>query len=339
VKSHWFLACGLMFLLVGCASTSKSGAAKSPYTAQATANQTWAQKITSPFKSDKKHTAPPVSREPHLVQNVPARQNGNGEPSSVAVYLSMAEMSDRIGNTQHAREMYQRAISGEPGNREALLGIARLEDREGNFEAAIYHYQQAASRHPHDSKVHNDLALCLARSGQIHASLQLLDRLVQQQPDKHLYRNNIAKVLIELNREADALRHLSAVYPASIAQYNMGVLLADRGRTADAVAHLNEALRFNPQLQEAQTLLAEIIRQSGPPASETRLGSYQPQTPGVSGGSNEHIASTRITPPSQADWRYPSTRTPAEMSTARLIPGETAQVPVGHSPVVLPPLH
>ena len=60
-------------------------------------------------------------------------------------------------------------------------------------------YQRAATAYPNNPTVLNDLALCLARQGQLPAAERALARAIQLDPAKALYRNNMAKVQIELN--------------------------------------------------------------------------------------------------------------------------------------------
>ena len=174
----------------------------------------------------------------------------------------MAQMAEQGSNNEHARAMYQKALTLEPKNIDALLGMARLEDRLGNLPTAMQIYQRAASLNPMDPRPLNDLALCHARSGQMQPALQLLHQAVRMKPDKQLYRNNIAKVLIELNRLDLAKAHLEAVYVPAVASYNLGTLLHQRDRTAEATVYLLRALELNPQMPEAQKLLATIQRNS-----------------------------------------------------------------------------
>lgn len=246
-------------------------------------------------------------------------------PPTAELYLTMAEMSERGGNVDHARSMYQRALSLEPKNLDALLGLARLEDREGRMDVALRVYQQAVTLYPQNAKALNDLALCYARNGQLPASLQLLDQAVRLQPDKALYRNNIAKVLVKVNRIDEAQSHLSAVHPPAIAHYNMGVLLQQRGRTNEAIRFLTAAMHIDPQLQEARKLLVEL--QGDAPA----LASNDSVLPTPLTSDNYHV----VTAPAGA---YPATGMTAQRPQPRAFPAETAQVPQGYSPMSLPPL-
>ena len=239
-------------------------------------------------------------------------------PPSADLYLSMAQMSDRGGNAPHARSMYQRTLSIDANNREALLGLARLEDREGRLVEAIRIYQQALATQPQDAKVLNDLALCHARKGELQLSASALEAAIKLQPQKQLYRNNIAKVLVEMNYVHPALSHLSAVHPPAVAQYNVGVLLHQRERSGESVPFLARAAQMDPQLVSAQDLLAQI---KGSPARRP--------------AANDHVLPTPATPPSfAASQTYPTT---VVNSLAPVnVPAQTAQAPLGNGPVLLP---
>lgn len=247
-------------------------------------------------------------------------------PPTPELYLSMAQMSDRGGNPDHARSMYQRVLSMQPNHLDAMLGLARLEDREGHFEMALRMYQQAVSAHPQSAKALNDLALCHARNGQLEFSRQLLERAVQLQPEKALYRNNIAKVLIELKRMDEAISHLAAVHPPAVARYNMGVLLNERGRKQEAIGFLTAATHIDPQLQEARKLLTEL---QGPAAPAYAANDGVLPTP---------MTRENYVVGSLPSGSYPATGYTAQRPAPQSFPAETSQVPVGYSPVSLPPV-
>ncbi len=243
-------------------------------------------------------------------------------PPTAELYLSMAELSDQRGNTDHARTMYQRALSMQPNNLDALLGLARMEDRDDRFEVAVNVYQQAMRMHPQNAKVLNDLALCHARKGQMEPAFQLLDRATRLEPGKARYRNNIAKVLIEMNRVDEAVSHLAAAHPPAIAQYNMGVLLAERGRKDEAIGFLTAATHIDSQLQPASAMLAQLQ------GSATQVAK------------DDGILPTPMAAPVAAmgGGGYPSTGMTSQRPLPMSFPAETAQVPVGNSPLTLPPV-
>jgi hypothetical protein len=88
--------------------------------------------------------------------------------------------------------------------------------------------------------------------------VQVLEQAVQLQPAKALYRNNAATVLVEMRQDQRALAHLAAVHGAAEANFNLGQLLVERGRSADATPYFQAAVQQNPNLQPAQEALARL---------------------------------------------------------------------------------
>ena len=246
-------------------------------------------------------------------------------PPSADLYFSLAEMSDQGANAPHARSMYQKALSIDPRHREAMLGLARLEDREGRLPQAIHVYKCAASAYPQDAKIVNDLALCHARNKDLQLSAQLLEKAIKIQPEKKLYRNNIAKVLVEMNHLDAAVSHLSAVHSPAIAHYNMGFLLQQRGRTSEAREYLMSSMKLDPQFGPAHTLIAQ-------------LGGAAGQLPHQRMASNDHILPTPMAAPTQyGGAAYPATG--VSPITRVPVPVETARAPMGSVPLALPATH
>ena len=305
-----------------------------------------------PFKALAPKKTPPVAKTTEVD---PISLGFRSGPTTPALYVSMAQMSDQGNNVPHARSLYQKALSMDSKNLDALLGLARLEDREGNLQVALQHYQQAVNYHPQDARAYNDLGLCHARSGQMQSSLQCLDQAVRLRPDKSLYRNNIAKVLIEQNNFNAAMAHLSAVNEPAVANYNMAALLQERGRSDEAVPFLQQALALNPQFAEASTLLANITGVSPAPqetmATAPALTSPQPQAPLQSAQIQvsapmagtapmaTQVSATQDIPlqsyaPSQP-LTYPTTGAPAMIPQPQNLPAHTALAPVGYEPATI----
>jgi tetratricopeptide (TPR) repeat protein len=288
----------------------------------------WTQKFTGVFSSKSPQAAAKSQAEQSKLD--PTSLGFASGPPNAALFLSMAQLSDRGGNTPHAREMYRSTLSLEPQNLEALLGLARLEDREGNLPEAASLYQQAVAIAPQDARALNDLGLCFARSGQLDFSLQALSAATRIQPTKPLYRNNIAKVLVELNRLGEAAAELAAAHPPAAVEYNMAVLLEQRGRTAEAVPYLVRATQIDPQFGPAAELLVQLSPET---ASIAQAASPE--------ASNDDILPTPQNSADNADPAenaavavYPNTG----MAPNYNLPAQTARVPVMSSPELLPPV-
>jgi Tfp pilus assembly protein PilF len=274
VRNFWYATWATACLTAGCAGNNNPGpggalpaqiGAAGPYGQQYAAQQpTWTERITAPFAAPtaleaRQETIAAATAERLRRQEIdPISLGYGGQPPSAQLYVAMAEMSCRAGNVPQGRSLYQKAVSLEPKNVEALLGAARMEDREGRMDVAVTLYERAAAAEPKNPSVFNDLGLCLARQGKMPEAERALARAVQLEPAKALYRNNIAKVQVEMNRMDAACGHLAAVYPPAVVNYNMGVLLYQRGRAAESERFLAAALAMDPSMEPARTLLSEL---------------------------------------------------------------------------------
>ncbi len=324
----------LLAAVTGCAIPGFSESKNT--TAPSVANQTsWTDKVTAPFKSLAPKKKPELA---DISKTDPISLGFASGPTTPALYVSMAQISDQGGNTAHARAMYEKALSLDAKNLDAMLGLARMEDREGNLPEALKVYQQAVSLHPQDARAYNDLGLCQARCGELQKSYQSLDQAVRINPQKQLYRNNIAKVLIEMNQVNQAVTHMSAVCKPDVANYNMAVLLAERGRTPEAVSFLQKALAANPQMTDASTLLASFTgaAPSQQAAAGPALGS--PMAVSAPVATNDDITPTPYLPGENVMVSYPSTGIPPIVPQPQSFPAQTARVPVGYEPMLLPPV-
>jgi len=179
-------------------------------------------------------------------------------PPTIELFTSLAKVAEQGGDVATARGYLQKAVAQAPTDANVLRQYGRLEDRQGRLAEAEKLYQQAVTANPTSTGALNDLALCYARQKKLAESVQTLEHAIAQRPDKPLYRNNIAKVLVELDANDRAIAHLAAVYGPAVAHYNLGQLLVVGGRTSEATGYFQQALALDPSLQAAHVALAKL---------------------------------------------------------------------------------
>lgn len=284
-------------------------------------------------------TNPFASKTPANQPIDPISLGYNSGPPTPELFVSMAQMADRGGNAPQARQLYERALSIDKKNLDAMLGIARLEDREGRLDVALQVYQQAAAAHPNNPTALNDLGLCFARRGDLQTSLRVLDQCVRLDPKKALYRNNIAKVLIEMNMTEHALAHMAAVNPPAVAQYNLGYMLNERGRKTEAAQHLTIAVNLDPNMQPARDLLASI-NGTQPSAAQVAVTAGQPNGYQQPAAQVAHLnqrtysvpagqQAVKGVPPQAAGQPYYG----QQAAPQQAVPGVYSPTPVGQQPI------
>lgn len=199
-------------------------------------------------------------------------------PESVSpdLYVSAAKVYEQQNNVEKAVESYQQALRIAPQDRQALIGLARVKHRTGDFETANNIYQQVLRTYPQDAVTYNDLGLCLARQGRIQESLSALQQAVQFDPNSRLYRNNLATVLLESGRANEAYSQLAQLLGPAAANYNVGVLLQQRGSTATARDYFAKALELDPSMEPARRMLDQLAGTNvAAAASQAYSGAYQ----------------------------------------------------------------
>jgi tetratricopeptide (TPR) repeat protein len=245
-------------------------------------------------------------------------------PPSPEFFIFAAQMCEKQGDLPQARQNLQKALSMWPGNADVLRAAARMEDRQSNLPLAESLYQQAVTANPQNAAALNDLGLCLAREGKLEPSLQVLEQAIHLQPDKPLYRNNAATVLVEMRQDQKALAHLAAVHNPADANFNLGQLLADRGRPGDGAMYFQTALQLNPAMQKAQDAITKLGGQTNvaiqaPVAPAAQQQQFAPAGP--------NFAPQQPTYSSGPQLSYPATaRTP--------VPGTSSYIP----PQYMPPI-
>ncbi|MBI3462242.1 MAG: tetratricopeptide repeat protein [Planctomycetes bacterium] len=173
-------------------------------------------------------------------------------------HIAMAKQMESVGNLAGAEEQYHKALALDGNNLVALINLAHLCDRQKRMPEAEALYVKATKLHPSEAAAFNDLGLCYARQHKLAQSQTALAEAVRLEGDRKLYRNNLATVLVEINRPQEALQHLQAVQDESVAHYNLGYLLANKGENQLAEHHFRQALQIDPTLTAAQTWLDSL---------------------------------------------------------------------------------
>ena len=341
MRKTWFALCVAAGMAAGDSSVNTVGASG---TTAGAPKASWTEKAKAPFKKSWASIERMMPSSKAKAKPVMAEEPFDPGKATPELYVGLAQMSHRSGNIPQARQLYQKALAKDPNHLDALVGAARMEDREGRLDVALMLYQRAAAAHPRNAMALNDLALCHARRGELPAAHQILEQAVRLEPQKTLYRNNLAKVLVELNSLQPAMVHLTAVHQPAVANYNMAVLLSERGRQAEAGQYLSQALTLDPHMESARVMLAQ---QMAPPAmtgnaalvlSGPALQSTQPQAPEATESilpTPQAVATIPWTPSAAGEpARYPSTQ-----------PGTAASAPTGGAsasqqlPALLPPVN
>lgn len=203
----------------------------------------------------------------------PTRLASEAKPPSPDILASTARVFERRENVDKAIEHLGQTQAIDPSNRTALIGYARLHRRQGNLEEAVRLYRQVIEKHPDETVALNDLALCYVRQGQVDQAIAMLSRAIELRPDSVLYRNNIAALLANSNRLEESLAHLKHAHGRAKAYFNLGYLVKQHGNDRLAKRCFAEAVKLDPSLTAAHSILAEFQKPAKSVAAKPNSGS------------------------------------------------------------------
>jgi tetratricopeptide (TPR) repeat protein len=236
------------------------------------------------------------------------------EPSATSMYSETGDIDAdflvAFAKNEVAKENYAGAIVKYEGalkldktNKGALLGLAHVYDAQGNLNKATTYYRQAVKAHPKDAAAHNDLGLCYARQNRLQDAGASLDQAVKLAPENPLYRNNIAKVLVEMGYAEPALAHMTEVHGEAIAHYNVGCLLYERGQVEESLDHFSLAFEKDRTMTAAYEWAVSVQQELS--ASNTMLAQHTPADAPVTATDNRLASqqtSTRRAPQLTPSW-------------------------------------
>jgi len=211
----------------------------------------------------------------------------------MAVQKSGQDLRTRVGvtqflvrsnNVEEAKTHAEEALKLDPAGLDTNTWMGIISRMLGDYRKADKHLSLAHLIAPTNAAINDHLALSLIelpdKLSQQRA-LQYAELNVQQYPNNHELLATLGWVNYKMNRRAEAQRAFTVVLnsPSGVASkspsmaYYMATLAKERGRTADAVQYLTEALNHNepfPYRKPAQELLAQLSKSDKSNSKGTR---------------------------------------------------------------------
>jgi tetratricopeptide (TPR) repeat protein len=173
--------------------------------------------------------------------------------------------ADRATLMEEARKAYQKAIATDPNYLPAHAALADLYLTQGDEERCFATYQKALKAHPNEAPLWFGLGMCYSRLKRWDEAVAKLRKAHELDPDNRPYANTLGYCLARAGRYEENLACFRGVVGESRAQYNLARMLHHMNRDDLARQHLQLALRADPHLAPARTLLAQL--KGGQPAS------------------------------------------------------------------------
>ena len=211
--------------------------------------------------------------------------------------LAFARWKEDMGQYVESKRRYHEILTANPDCLAARLGIARIERETGRFDQCRDILLAAQKHHPKDATVMLELGRTYSEREEWDSSIRAFREAVDLAPDDQTTRYELGVALAGANRLSEALPHLKFAVGDSAAYYNVGYLLHERGRSAEAVEWLIRSMSAHPD-ERTQNVAGELLtelrgaRPSSPSFSETAVASSTRRA--QSTGPRIHAASTRF---------------------------------------------
>lgn len=273
----WIHATGLILVLqTGCTSLP-----------------TWPAKM-NPFASRSKDTNDPLA---NLTGEVtPGYKSAKKELKKAdRTLLQFARWREDMGDLAEAKQQYQNILTDNPENADARLGIARVEFATGRVAEAVDILMATARLHPDRADVWVELGRMQSEREQWGQAVQSLTKAIELEPSSQSARYQLGLALARSDRLDEARPHLVASVGESASLYNIGYVLYEADRFAEAEHWFRLALDSHPDQRTkalAGQMLAKLskddpgmtaVAQQRPPSrvdvAQTSYESYQ-QVPG-----------------------------------------------------------
>ncbi|MGF1572234.1 MAG: tetratricopeptide repeat protein [Sumerlaeia bacterium] len=186
---------------------------------------------------------------------------------SARLAIATAQELERVGSYAEAAVQYERAREYDPKQVQVSRNLAVLYDLTDRYSRSKDEYIKALQLFPRDAELLNDYGYFNYRRGNLELSEQYLTKATEIDPFLDRAWMNLGVTLAEQGRYKESLLAFEQVRPEPEALQNLGTIMARQGLFDEAKEALEEALRLDPNLEEARRVLGSIAEY------EERLGS------------------------------------------------------------------
>lgn len=189
------------------------------------------------------------------------------QPDNFIAHNNLGNTFARSGNVPEAVAQYREALRIDPANASVHNNWGNVLLPTGAVDDAIAHYQEALKLDPNYAEAHYNLANALETKGNRPEAKRHYEAALRLKPDYAGAHENLGSLLLQERDIAGAFQHyqaaVNAVPAEPIFHCNLGMVFASQGRFAEAARQLDEAIRLQPNFQQAIAMRAQVKAVSG----------------------------------------------------------------------------
>jgi len=192
-----------------------------------------------------------------------------------------AEELEKQGLNADAVVQYEKARRLDPKRGPVVARrLAVLYDRLGDDAHALADYKEALTAAPHDADLLNDFGYYHYQRGELDDAEKCFRQALEANHSHLRAAVNLGLTLGKQGKADASLEAFRQVLPASEAYCNVGVLLAQQGKAADARHSLEEALHLEPGMKQARLVLDHLddIASAAPSAPRPAAAAVAPSS-------------------------------------------------------------
>jgi tetratricopeptide (TPR) repeat protein len=189
-----------------------------------------------------------------------------GDPTELS--LTYARWMEDVKNLPEARRHYGEVAERKPKNIDAVLGLARIDLASGMTYEAEQGFLKALRLNPDSPAALHALGQFYVSQERWPEAVEMLNKAMLAAPAERQYRYDLAVAMVRVGDINGAMPHFIRTVGDAEAHYNVGYILHQEGRLAEAEQQMLLAVTKKPDMHEAQVWLDEI-RRSQPSASTT----------------------------------------------------------------------
>lgn len=196
------------------------------------------------------------------------RRNVEQSRWHLASQVFLGEALEKAGKPDESIELYKQVLSLKPDHTDALIHLGAILSARGEYERAIPYFDEALRVDPSSSPARFNVALSLARLGNLRESIQHLEKLLDDDPyfpDALTALGNALLAMGDRTGAIAAFRREAKQNSKSVeARINLAVLTADSD-AKQARELLNEALQIAPDNPNVHFNLGALCLMRGDP--------------------------------------------------------------------------
>ncbi|MCH7879175.1 MAG: tetratricopeptide repeat protein, partial [candidate division Zixibacteria bacterium] len=177
------------------------------------------------------------------------------DPGSHVIWNSLGSVLMRQRRIEEAAECYEKSTELGPNQIEALLNFGQMLAQLASYEGAMKRFEQAAQIKPGDFRPILNMGDVSKRLGLLDEAEEYYRQAKQIAPEEKEVFFKLGELYARQKKyfEAETAFKRGAYFgrPSAIAYLNWGNVRFETGKTRDALAKYQQALRINPRLKQA----------------------------------------------------------------------------------------